>query len=59
MEKYLDITKPLYRNKFCQSLGTSLYQGSTVYRYARQKLVWFSTEQSREIRAELFKAGLR
>ena len=32
MEKDLDITKPRYSETFCQSLGPSLYRGSTVTR---------------------------
>ena len=33
MKRNLDMTKPVIKNKFCQSLGPSLYPGSTVYGY--------------------------
>ena len=31
MKKDLDITKPCYSDHTCQSLGPSLFRGSTVY----------------------------
>ena len=33
MKKNLDVTKPQYNKQFCQSLGPSLYRGSTVLQF--------------------------